>query len=359
MVSRVTTHPHIDLYLSSQLEAVRGFVGNFDSMVKSADGTETEIRHGAALIAVGATEHKPDEYGYGSHPGIVTGLELDRHLMEKSATVEAAKSAVFIQCVGSREPGRPYCSRICCAHTMASAIHLKETRPEMNVTVLYRDIRTYGEKEKLYQKARELGVIFIRFDVENKPKVNVEGGSISVEVKDHILRQPVVMDTDLLVLASAAIPAGDGELAKKFKVPRDADGFFAEAHVKLAPSNFAVDGVFLAGLAHYPKPIDESIAQAQAAASGVCRLFAKTEIRTLGNTASVDTRFCSACGVCVTVCPYNAPYFIEEGRDKGKAAVNPVLCKGCGVCVSSCRSGAAGLAGFEEEQIMAMVDHAF
>ena len=359
MVARVTDHPNIDVHLKSRLAHVKGFVGNFDSVLKAADGTETEVRHGAAIIAVGATEHKPEEYRYGSHPGIVTGLELDRHIMDNSDLVEKAKSAVFIQCVGSREPGRPYCSRICCTHSMASAIHLKEANPKMAVTVLYRDIRTYGEKEKLFQKARELGVIFIRFDVAEKPVVSVEDGKISVEVRDHILRQPVVMESDLLVLASAAIPAGDEELAKMFKVPRDADGFFAEAHVKLAPSNFAVDGVFLAGLAHYPKPIDESIAQAQAAASGVCRLFAKTEIRTLGNTASVDTRLCSSCGVCITVCPYNAPSFIEEGRDKGKAAINPVLCKGCGVCVSSCRSGAAGLAGFEEEQIMAMVDHAF
>ena len=358
MISRVTDHPGIDLHLSSQLERVKGFVGNFDTTITGRDGSETHIRHGAALITVGASEHQPHEYGYGTHPGIVTGLELDRNIMEESPLVTQAKNAVFIQCVGSREPDRPYCSRICCTDTMASAIHLKQARPDMNVTVLYRDIRTYGEKEKLFQKARELGVIFIRFDAADKPRVDTEGDAISVEVTDHILRQPVAIEADLLVLASAVVANAEEDLAKMFKVPRDSDGFFAEAHVKLAPSNFAVDGVFLAGLAHYPKPIDESIAQAQAAASGICRLFAKTEIQTLGNTAAVDTRLCSACGVCVTVCPYNAPDFIEEGRDKGKAAVNPVLCKGCGVCVASCRSGAAGLAGFEEEQIMAMVDHA-
>ncbi|WDP91959.1 MAG: CoB--CoM heterodisulfide reductase iron-sulfur subunit A family protein [Desulfobacter sp.] len=358
LTARISDHPGIDVYLSSQLAAVNGFVGNFDTTVRSENGEEVQIRHGAALIATGAKEHKPDEYGYGQHPGIITGLELDRRIMDKEPRVRDAKTAVFIQCVGSREKDRPYCSRICCTHSVSSAIHLKEASPEMNVFILYRDIRTYGEKENLYQKARELGVIFIRYGAEDKPKVSIQDKQISIEVTDHVLQAPVAIDTDLVVLASAAVAAGDDTLAKMFKVPRDSDGFFAEAHVKLAPSNFAVDGVFLAGLAHYPKPIDESIAQAQAAASGVCRLFAKTEIRTLGNTAHVDPSKCSSCGVCVTVCPYNAPSFMEEGRDAGKVAVNPVLCKGCGVCVSSCRSGAAGLAGFEEEQIMAMVDHA-
>ncbi|MCG8688101.1 MAG: FAD-dependent oxidoreductase [Desulfobacterales bacterium] len=354
--TRVTNHPNIDLYLSAQLSKVNGFVGNFDTTILSDKGVRTQIRHGAALIATGATEHKPDEYAYGQHPAILTGLQLDQQLMEDGPRLKEANTAVFIQCVGSREPHRPYCSRICCTHSVSSAIHLKQQNPEMNVFILYRDIRTYGEKENLYQRARELGVIFIRFAAEDKPEVRVTDGAITVQVTDHVLQKPVIMDTDLVVLASAALAAGDDTLAKMFKVPRDSDGFFAEAHVKLAPANFAVDGVFLAGLAHYPKPIDESIAQAQAAAAGVCRLFAKTEIKTLGNTAHVEHSKCSSCGVCVTVCPYNAPAILEEGKDAGKADINPVLCKGCGVCVSSCRSGAAGLAGFEEEQIMSMIE---
>ncbi|WP_022669044.1 FAD-dependent oxidoreductase [Desulfospira joergensenii] len=357
--TRVNNHSKIHVHLESELIDVQGFVGNFNSTVRDASGRETRIPHGAAVIACGGQEHKPREYLYGEDPRILTGLELDRKVMDKADLVKTAESAVFIQCVGSREPSRPYCSRICCTHSVASAIHLKEEKPDMAVYILYRDIRTYGEKELLYQKARDMGVIFIRYSVDNKPRVSAEDDTLSIQVNDHVLNRPVMINADLLVLASAVVSTRDENLAKMFKVPMDSDGFFAEAHVKLAPSNFAVDGVFLAGLAHYPKPIDESIAQAQAAASGVCRLFAKTEIKTLGNTAAVDTRLCSACGVCISVCPYNAPYFIEEGRDAGKAAVNPVLCKGCGVCVSSCRSGAAGLAGFEEEQIMAMVDHAF
>jgi heterodisulfide reductase subunit A len=290
---------------------------------------------------------------------VITGLSLDEKIMQNDDLVTTAKTAVFIQCVGSREPDRPYCSRICCTHSIASALHLKEMNPQMDVYILYRDIRTYGEKERLYQEAREKGVVFIRYSVDNKPDVTREKDGLTVTVMDHVLRQLVRIPADLVVLASAVVSRKEDALAKLFKVPMDSDGFFAEAHVKLAPSNFAVDGVFLCGLAHYPKPIDESIAQAQAAAAGVSRLFAKHEIKTLGNTAQVNTAVCSGCGVCVAVCPYSAPEMIPDGRDAGKARVNPVLCKGCGLCTASCRSGAVELMGYKEQQIMAMIDHAF
>ncbi|SDU35288.1 FAD-dependent oxidoreductase [Desulfobacula phenolica] len=354
----VMTHTNIQVHLETQLSEVKGFVGNFTTTL-TTDSGETVVEHGAAIIATGAAEYKPDEYMYKKDPRVMTGLELDNGIMQENPCIMTAKTAVFIQCVGSRQPDRPYCSRICCTHSITSALHLKQINPKMDVYVLYRDIRTYGEKELLYQEAREKGVIFIRYDQNNKPMVTKGGKHLDIVVTDHILKSPVLIKTDLLVLASAVVSRRDDALAQMFKVPMDSDGFFAEAHVKLAPSNFAVDGVFLCGLAHYPKPIDESIAQAQAAAAGVSRLFAKTQIKTLGNTAAVDTTICSSCGVCIEVCPYNAPFFIEEGRDQGKAAVNSVLCKGCGVCVASCRSGAAGLKGFEEEQIMAMIDHAF
>ncbi len=354
----VLTHPMITVHLESSLSEVKGFVGNFQTIVKGSAG-ESVVEHGAAVIAVGALEYKPTEYLYAKDPRVMTGLELDRKIMDKDPLVLNSKTAVFIQCVGSREPERPYCSRICCTHSVASALSLKKTNPDMDVYILYRDIRTYGEKEKLYQEAREKGGIFIRYALGNKPEVKAEKNGLQILVKDHILKQTVGISADMLVLAAAVVSRRDEALAQFFKVPMDSDGFFAEAHVKLAPSNFAVDGVFLCGLAHYPKPIDEATAQAQAAASGVTRLFAKDSIRTLGQTASVQAVLCSSCGVCIAVCPYNAPSFIREGRDQGRAQVNPVLCKGCGLCVASCRSGAIGLRGFEEEQIMAMIDHAF
>ncbi|MFH2092739.1 MAG: FAD-dependent oxidoreductase [Pseudomonadota bacterium] len=354
----VLSHPCIRVHFETTLSDVHGFVGNFKTLVKKRT-EEFFILHGAAIVATGAKEYKPEEYLYGEDERIITGLELSRKTIDQDPVVLDSKTIVFIQCAGSREPERPYCSRVCCTHSMVSALFLKEKNPEMDIYILYRDIRTYGEKEMLYRQAREKGVNFIRYVREDKPVVCRGKDSLKIKVFDQTLRRTLMINADLLVLASAVVSHRDQPLAKLFKVPMDSDGFFAEAHVKLAPSNFAVDGVFLCGMAHYPKPIDESTAQAQAAASGVTRLFSKTRIKTLGNTAWVNAAVCSACGVCIAVCPYSAPDFINEGRDQGKVAINPVLCKGCGLCVSSCRSGAAGLKGFEEKQIMAMIEHAF
>jgi heterodisulfide reductase subunit A len=257
--------------------------------------------------------------------------------------------------VGSREPERPYCSRVCCTHSVDNAIHLKEMNPDMNVFVLYRDLRTYGERELLYKKARGLGVIFIRFGRDQKPQVKVANGKLTVNVVDHILGRPLELEADLLALATAVIPHRDEKLANFFKVPLNADGFFVERHAKLGPVEFATDGVFLCGLAHYPKPIDESVAQGQAAASRAVTLLARKKIFTSGTVAEVDPRMCSQCGVCVSICPYSAPSWTEKGMFAGKAQVNPVLCKGCGLCVASCRSGAIHLKGFDNDQIFAQI----
>jgi heterodisulfide reductase subunit A len=301
-------------------------------------------------------EIRPTEYLYGEDPRVMTHQELDRRFIENDSSLKEMKSAVFIQCVGSREPDRPYCSRVCCTHSMESALHLKELNPDLRVYILYRDIRTYGEKEFLYKKAREAGVIFVRYDLERKPDVRVEGKTLQVQVFDPILGREIRIPTDLLALAGAIVPYKDEKLAQFFKVPMNEDGFFVEAHAKLAPSEFATDGVFLCGMAHYPKPIDESVAQAQAAASRAMTLLARKTVATSGTVAAVNPMMCSSCGVCITLCPYNAPSFIEEGPFAGRAQVNPVLCKGCGLCVASCRSGAINLRGFGNGQIMAMID---
>jgi heterodisulfide reductase subunit A len=355
MAEALTRNDKVDVKTSCNLENVDGFVGNFKSTL-SYDGKEEILEHGVAVVATGGAEFQPKEYLFGQDERVITAQKLDQKLRDNDALVENANTAVFIQCVGSREPGRPYCSRLCCTHSMVSALHLKEKKPEMSVFVLYRDIRTYAEKENLYKEARDKGVIFIRYDLENKPKVVNNSGKLEVEVIDHVLRQPVIIETDILTLASAIVPNETDKLSQFFKVPVNDQGFFVEAHVKLAPSDFATDGVFLAGLAHYPKPIDEAIAQAQAASSSAIRLLAGKEIATSGTIAWVDQSFCSGCGVCIEVCPYNAPGFRNEEPYKGKADVNPVLCKGCGACVSSCRSGALHLSGFDESQILAMVD---
>ena len=354
LIAEIQKNEKIHVHLETEITQVDGFVGNFESTLAS-NGKQEILEHGVAVIATGAAALKPDEYNYGKDPRILTSLELDRRLIEKDARLKALKTAVFVQCVGSREPQRPYCSRVCCTHSVDNALELKKLNPEMDVFVLYRDLRTYGERELLYKKAREAGVIFIRFSLENKPEVLVEGGKLLVRVVDHVIGRLVQIETDLVSLATAIIPNEAGKLANFFKVPLNADGFFVERHAKLGPVEFATDGVFLCGLAHYPKPIDESIAQGQAAASRAVTLLARKTISTSGTIAETNPTMCSECGVCVSVCPYSAPSFAEDGPFTGRAQINPVLCKGCGLCVASCRSGAIHLKGFDNDQIFAQI----
>lgn len=354
MVQDVENSDKIHVHLDTTLENVEGFVGNFKSTLKNGSGIST-LEHGIAIIATGAKPHEPDEYCYGQSDKIVKSLDLDKKLMEKDPGLKEMATAAFIQCVGSRQDDRPYCSRVCCTHSIDNALALKEINPDMNVYILYRDIRAYGEREYKYQKAREAGVIFIRYQVDRKPEVRVEDNKVFVTVIDHVLGVPLEIETDMLTLATAIVPNKNDALANFFKVPLNEDGFFVEKHAKLGPSEFATDGVFLCGLAHYPKPIDESVAHGQAAASRAVTLLARELVHTSGNVAKVDQAVCSECGVCVSICPYAATSFETEGRFEGKAQINPVLCKGCGLCVASCRSGALHLKGFDTNQIFSQI----
>jgi len=354
LVKEINKHKKIHVHLATSIRHVEGFVGNFSTTL-ATEGHEDTLEHGVAVMATGASPLKPAEYRYGDDPRILTSLELDRKLIDKDPSLKKLNTAVFIQCVGSREPERPYCSRVCCTHSIDNALHLKKLNPAMNVFVLYRDIRTYGEREYVYQEARKAGVIFIRYNREKKPEVSLKAGRLLVTTKDHVIGRLVEIETDLLTLATAIIPNRDEQLANFFKVPLNADGFFVERHAKLGPSDFATDGVFLCGLAHYPKPIDESIAQGRAAASRAITLLAQKIIHTSGTIAQTNPANCSQCGVCVSICPYSAPSFVAEGPYTGKAQINPVLCKGCGLCVASCRSGAIRLKGFDNDQIFEQI----
>jgi len=354
LVKKVESHDRVHVHLNTTLDNVDGFVGNFSTTI-SSNGNKDTIEHGVAVIATGASAYNPDEYEYGKDPRILTSLELDKKLINGDPALKGMGSAVFIQCVGSRNDDRPYCSRVCCTHSIDNAIELKKVNPDMNVYILYRDIRTYGEREYLYQKARDAGVIFIRYSLENKPEVELNDKSVNVKVTDHVLGRPVEIEADIVTLASAIVPNRDEKLSTFFKVPLNDDGFFVEKHAKLGPSEFATDGVFLCGLAHYPKPIDEAVAQAQAASSRAITLLARETVNTSGTVAKTDPGMCSSCGVCVSICPYSAPSFTEQGPFAGKAEINPVLCKGCGLCVASCRSGAIHLKGFDNDQIFAQI----
>ncbi len=355
LVKEIEDNDNITIHTETTLENVEGFVGNFKSVLKTK-GETSELEHGVAVLATGAKSSVPTEYGYGEDDRVIKTLDLDKMLKEKDAKLDAVETAVFIQCVGSREPSRPYCSRVCCTHSVDNAIELKTGKPDMDVFILYRDIRTYGERELLYKKAREMGVIFIRYEVDKKPVVSITKDAVTITLNDHVLNTPVTIEADLLTLAAAIEPRRDETLANFFKVPLNDEGFFVEKHAKLGPAEFATDGVFVAGSGHYPKPINEAITQGRAAASRALTLLAKKDnLFTSGIIATVDSEKCSACGVCVSICPYSAPGFVTEGRFAGLAEVNPVLCKGCGLCVASCRSGALHLRGFDTNQIFSQI----
>jgi len=354
LIEEVTADARIDVHLNAAIAKVDGFVGNFKTTIRTGD-LESELSHGVTIIASGAAELKPDLYLYGQDPRVLTALELDRKFIENDPALKGKKSALFVQCVGSRIPERPYCSKVCCTHSINSALRLKELNPAMEVFVLYRDMRSYGLREDLYREAREKGIHFIRHDFDQGLDVAADGGDLSVRFTDTVLRRRLEIRPDLLVLATAITPPKENPLAQLYKTTLNDDGFFMEAHVKLRPVDCATDGVFICGLAHAPKPLDESIAQAQAAATRAVTLLAKKTIQLSGTVAHSDPLSCSSCGVCVALCPYSAPAFIEKGPSAGKAEINPVLCKGCGLCVASCRSGAIHLRGFDNDQIFAQL----
>jgi heterodisulfide reductase subunit A len=350
LINQVQNDKNISVHLNADIRSVDGFVGNFKTSVQ-ADSATAVLEHGVTIFACGAAEFKPDTYLYGQDDRVLTGLELQLKLKQASS-FEACRTAVFVQCVGSRIEERPYCSKVCCTRSIKSALELKALNPDMDIFILYRDLRSYGLREDLYREAREKGIKFIRYNNESAIAVSKAANGLRVEFTDRVLRRPMVIHSDMLVLASAMVPEKNNALAPLYKVTQKADGFFAEAHVKLRPNDFATDGVFVCGLAHAPKPLDESIAQAQAAASRAVTLLSALQISVSGTVARVDPSLCSQCGVCVSVCPYSAPNFNEK---TGKAEILPTLCKGCGLCTASCRSAAINLKGFETAQIMAMI----
>ncbi len=351
LIERVSGHENIKLLLNSEVIETSGILGNFTSTIGTGGATMTTlaVEHGVTIIATGGKEYQPVEYEFGKHPDILTHKMLDEAMTGGDQRVANAESVVFIQCVGSRTPERPSCSRVCCTHSIKSAISLKEQTPDMNIFILYRDIRTYGFREDLYRKARELGVIFIRFGMEAPPMVAVDGDTISVTVKDHILGRPIELNPSLLVLASAVLPNENKDLFELFKVPINAEGFLVEAHAKLRPVDFSSEGIFMAGLSHYPKSIDETIAQAQAAVSRASTILSKDTIWVGGVTAEVNPDRCAVCLTCVRTCPYNVPYIGQEGY----AIIDPAGCQGCGCCVAECPGKAITLKHFTDDQLIA------
>lgn len=358
MIDRVTGHPAVTVHYNAQIEDVQGFIGSFQTRISGNGGEPVEIKHGVAVIATGAKEWKPNIYGYGTDPRIRTHLEMSSAMREHDPSVVWADTTVFIQCVGSRCEERPWCSKVCCNHTVMEAIALKENNPQAKVYVLYRDMSTFGLNEPYYEKCRRLGVTFIRYEPETPPVVNV-GDAIEVTVRDETLNETITVLADSLVLAAAIVPNdGNKELAKFFKVATHQHDFFLEAHMKLNPVDFSTDGVFLAGLAQYPKPLDETIAQAEAAGCHAAQVLARGFVEVAGSVSVVDQYLCRGCGLCVDICPFHAPQLKQIAPEVFRSEVNPALCKGCGMCSVVCPTGAAQVRHFRDEQIGDMIEAA-
>jgi len=361
LIRRVYQHPRIHVYTDAIISDASGYVGNFVTRVKSERGL-TVIKHGAAVIAVGADVYKPTEYLYGKDDRVMTHLELEEQIAKGNEKVIKAESLVMIQCVGCRNEDRNYCSRICCSVSIKNALKLKELNPRMDITILFRDMRTYGFKEDYYREASEKDVKFIRYTPEDKPQVEAdqeEGRPVlRISVTDLILGKRLVIDADYLALAAAVIPsATTREIAGFFKVTLSLDGFFKEAHVKLRPVEFGTDGVYLCGMAHYPKLMPETINQAYGAAGRVITLLSHDTVIASGSVCEVDENKCISCGACITACTYGAIYFFDTLEGK-KARVNPVLCKGDGLCNTKCATGAIQLKHYTDEEILDQIDAA-
>jgi heterodisulfide reductase subunit A len=349
LVKKVENDPKITVMLDSVVEAVEGHGGAFKAKIRSNECCE-ELEFGAAVIAVGHETFVPEGYfHFGENDRIITQADLEQLLDDDFD----AKTVVMIQCVGSREEERPYCSRVCCTEAIKNAINIKKKKPETEVFILYKDVCTYGIWEPMYNAARRIGVVFIRYTDENKPVVNPD--TLSITVPELLIKEKLTIHPDLIVLSSAIIPNQDNEkISKLFKVPLGPNGFFQEAHVKLRPVDFATDGVFVCGTAHYPKMVNESITQASAAASRVTTFLSKGYSISEGTSSRVDREKCLGCGVCESVCPYHA---IKLGSDE-IAEVIVATCKGCGVCAASCPAKAIETPHYTDQQIVAQIDSA-
>jgi heterodisulfide reductase subunit A len=361
LIDKVYQHRLIHVYTNATIARAGGYVGNFVTTVESGRGT-TEIKHGAAILAIGTDLYTPTEYLYGQDDRVMTHLELEEKIVTGDEKVMNAKNLVMIQCVGCRNEERNYCSRICCSESVKNALLLKEKNPAMDIYILFRDVRTYGFKEDYYREAAGKDVKFIRYEPENPPMVEPGVGEedgrpvLKVTTTDYILGAKVEIDADIIALAAAVIPsAATKEVANRFKVTLSPDGFFKEAHVKLRPVEFATDGVYLCGMAHYPKFMQETINQAYGAAGRVLTLLSHDIVVASGSVCEVDEKRCMGCGACVAACTYGA-LELQDTKQGKKAVVNPVLCKGDGLCNSKCPTGAVSLKHYTDEELLSEID---
>jgi heterodisulfide reductase subunit A len=349
---KVMNHDLIHIYTNAVLEEVSGYIGNFTTTFRVGEERHA-LAHGVIVVATGGTPYQPHQYLYGKSRRITTQLELESMLADPNQ-IKEMNDIVMIQCVGSRGEDLSYCSKLCCGQAVKNALQIIKHRPSANITILFRDMRTYGLMEDAYTLAREKGVNFIHFEKETPPSVTEKYGCVRVEFDDKLLGERVLLEPDLVVLSVGILPSGVEELAKKIKVPVTGDGFFLEAHPKLRPVEFSVDGIYPCGLAHGPKPVPESIAQAQAAAAKASIPLTRGSVSVAPIVSWVDQEMCIGCGICEKLCPYAAIRTLKLDKKK-KAETISASCKGCGICASHCPTMAITMGGFSNEQIMAQI----
>jgi heterodisulfide reductase subunit A len=356
LINRVENHPLITLLTKSRVLESKGACGRFTTTVL-VDDEPREIEHGVTLVAVGAEEYIPDAYLYGRHPRVMTRQAFETLLARQPEEACNFERVVMIQCVGSREPDHPYCSRICCTGAVKNSLKLKSLNPKARISVLYRDLRTFGLREIYYQQARGQGVRFFRYEWAQKPEVYEQGDFLRIVVFDQQLQTPIEMIADLLVLNTAVRPLQQGqELAERLRLPLDQDGFFMEAHPKLRPLDFIRPGYFVCGLAQGPKFAPDAITQAKGAAARALTILSRQTMVAEGMKAEVNDTFCRGCGECQKACLFEAITVETAENGVKKAVVDPSLCTGCGACAVACPNGAASLAHFQDDQIYGMIN---
>jgi heterodisulfide reductase subunit A-like polyferredoxin len=349
----ITANPRIHVITGAVIVGHTGYLGNYTTEVMTAGGAVRTIQHGALIVATGGREARPSLYGLGTRTDVLTQSDLERRMADDPRSLEGIRSVAMVQCAGSRDESRPYCSRICCTQAVKNALTLASLRPDVRIDILYRDMRTYGLTELQYLEARRRGVNFVRYDPETNPLgVTLEDSGIGICVTDRSVERRLELRPDLLVLSVGVEAHDNEELATHLKVPRNDYGFFIEAHAKLRPVDFASEGLYLAGLAHYPKSIPETISQAKAAVARAATILSKDSLRLSGVVSYVNPEHCAACLTCVRACPYGVP-FINENH---KAEIHPALCHGCGICVAECPAHTITLYHFTHDQIMAKIE---
>jgi heterodisulfide reductase subunit A-like polyferredoxin len=350
-IRRTTSHPKITVHVKSRAAKVDGHIGHFRSTITGESGS-SEVEHGVVVVATGGTEAKPQSYGYGKSPHVLTQLELSDRLGRNEISLPERATIAMIQCVEQRNAERPYCSRVCCTTAVKNALALRRLYPQARIMVLYRDMRTYGFREAAYREAREQGILFVRYEPEQPPQLQLDG-RLRLRVRELSAKRDLELEPDLLVLAAPMVPRADRqELSDLLRVPLNADGFFLEAHMKLRPVDFASEGLFLCGTAHAPKFLSETISQANAVAARAASILGRKKMPVGGQIAWVDPDKCISCMTCVHVCPYMAP----RVNDDNKAEVQSATCMGCGSCTAECPAKAITLRHFVDSQILAAVN---